>query len=240
MKKTWLGDVEHLDTFESFITPDDAGQLRDYFRIGGSSRFCKSRMGAMLDNAKMFSPNLAPCLACGGTRYKNKGDKEESGSGFVGDDTCTRCQGSGWENLGRHAKGEITARPNKMAQHGARHSIDIDVQIGTCAIVESILDRADVLLPIATQVLSSVYGRRNHGLLGAWHITPAGKKLFRSAGDKEIEPEQYFVALREENNLRQDENMKKQFESADRDAAAAIEYAGRAWNAASFVRRCGV
>jgi hypothetical protein len=239
MKKTWLGDVEHLEQFESFITLDDVGQLRDYFRIGGSSRFCKSPMAGMLERAELFAANLVPCVECGGVRIVNDGDVEQSGSGFVGGDFCPECSGVGWVNASNDTC-TLTARPSMTAQHGSSHSFDLDVQIGTCAIVESILDKADVILPITTQVLSSMYGPSNNGTLSVWHVTPAGKKLLHRSSDSTVEPDAFYVSLRERNSLEKNKNTDELMKAADKASQEAIEYAGKAWNAARFVDRCFV
>jgi hypothetical protein len=268
MTQAWLGDVEHLERFEPFIDRDSADQLRDYFRLGGLARFEKSPMANMLANAEMFSANVGPCIYCGGVRNAENPGSEVGGSGFLGDtskwtpamikrvrgaanatgkqdflaapgEPCPVCNGRGWVTRGRKQHGEITARPSLTASHGAEHSSDIDVEIGTCALCERILDKADVLFPLATSVLASCFGSQKYGTLGVWHLTPSGKTLLRR-NERDKDPVLFFAGLRADNQEKKNKTMTAQLEAAEAQAKMAIDTAYRAWNAALFVDRCGV
>jgi hypothetical protein len=167
---------------------------------------------------------------CDGTQYTI-----EDGS------DCVACGTRGWRQTNRHrAKGELTAQPRKdSGVHRDSVSMNVDVKIGTCAIVSSIIDRADVIFPLATTTLASIYGRNNYGTLGLWHLTPSGKTLLRG-NSKNLIPEAYFIEVRTANEEDKKKNVAAQLSLADEQAKWLKEQACRAWNAASFVYRCGV
>lgn len=268
MPSNWLGDVEHLDSFDATIDRDSASQLRDYFRLGGLARFERSPMGDMLSNADTFSANVAPCLYCGGVRDKENPGNDRGGIGFLGDTstwtdkmharirkaaaalgdmelkvesgcTCPVCRGKGWVTTGRIASGEITARPSLTASHGAERGGNTDVEIGTCAKVEAILDKADVLFQLTTSVLCCKFMDGALGSIAVWHLTPSGKTLLRRNA-KDTEFVLFFMQLRGANSEQKNKTMAKQLTAADQQAKLLIEYAGKAWNAAIFVDRCGL
>lgn len=167
----------------------------------------------------------------------------ESASGLKITDgiDCPVCNHTGWVvTTGRKRAGEqITARPSKTASAGATHNNNVDVQWGTCALVDRILDKADTLFPMATQILASCFGPINYGTMGVWHITPSGKTLLRrnTEGKDEL---LFFVSLKAEDEAKQNKALSAQLKAADDQAKAAIDAAYQAWNAALFVCRCGV
>jgi hypothetical protein len=154
---------------------------------------------------------------------------------------CPVCKCSGWVTTGGRKKSgqEITARPTGSSAPGNGNDNGIDVALGTCAFVERILDRADVLFVHTTPVLASCYGTQNYGPIGVWHMTPAGKTLLKRNG-KDKDPVIFFIELRTEEDGKRTKILSEQLKAADEQARAAIDTAHRAWNAALFVDRCGL
>jgi hypothetical protein len=166
---------------------------------------------------------------------------DESDYDIVDGADCLVCGTRGWRQTSRHkSKDDLTAQPRKDGGiHRSSSSMNVDVQVGTCAIVSSIIDRADVLFPLTTVALASIYGKNNCGTIGLWHITPSGKTLLRG-NSRNLIPEAYFVEVRASNDGDRKKNIAAQLKSADEQATWLKDQACRAWNAASFVYRCGV
>lgn len=171
-------------------------------------------------------------------RAKGKCDGESHP--IVDNADCVVCGTRGWIRTSRfYSKSKLTAQPRADAGIHRETSLNVDVQIGTCAIVGSILDRADVLFPLSTAALASVYGRDNYGSIGLWHLTPAGKTMLRGNSEN-MQPELYFANVRNKNHDQKSKNVTAQLELADEQSEWLIKTAKRSWNAAGLVYRCGV
>jgi hypothetical protein len=153
---------------------------------------------------------------------------------------CPVCKNNGWVTTGRikSAGKDITARPTGSSKDRDDGETDVDVKLGTCAFVERILDKADVLFSLTTPVLASCFGPKNYGTIGAWHLTPSGKTLLRRNA-KNKEETVFFIELRADADGKNTKGLKGQLDAADAQAKEAIDAAYRAWNAAYFVDRCG-
>lgn len=153
---------------------------------------------------------------------------------------CPVCKNHGWVITGRKKSSghEITARPTGSSKDRDDGHNDIDVKLGTCAFVERILDKADVLFSLTTPVLASCFGPKNYGSIGVWHMTPSGKTLLRR-NSKNKDEVVFFIELRADSDGKGTKALKDQLKAADEQAKLAIDAAHRAWNAAYFVDRCG-
>lgn len=154
---------------------------------------------------------------------------------------CPVCRCSGWVVVGNKKRSgeEITAKPTGSSKDRDDGGTNNDVILGTCAIVEKILDKADVLFEMTTTVLASCFGPQNYGPISTWHLTPAGKTLLKR-NSKDKNETLFFIELRADSDGKGNKILRDQLKAADDQARAAIDAAYRAWNAAYFVDRCGL
>lgn len=156
-------------------------------------------------------------------------------------DDCLMCGTRGWIQTSRKPGKQVTAQPRKDAGINRETSsrCDVDVLLGTCIMVESVLDRADVLFPMASKVLAALYSVKYCSSLNAWHFTPAGRGMLRG-NVRDQTPESYFAQVVFENSLNKKKQTEKKIAEVEDQARLLIDLSGKAWNAAYMVYRCGL
>jgi hypothetical protein len=147
-----------------------------------------------------------------------------------GDTPCPECGCRGWVPARFHAESQITARPmgSSVDCESFSDGTDIDMQIlGICS---RRLERADCLLPICSTVLASQFEPGSSGVMGAWHLTPAGKTWLRK-NTLGLQPAQFFAAARIAQESNHDAGIELVIQACDAQSLGLLDAAGRAWNA---------
>jgi hypothetical protein len=153
---------------------------------------------------------------------------------LAADTPCPDCGCHGWVVTGRHAAVPITARPtgSSVKREPSADGLDIDLQI--LAVCGRRLDRADLVLPVASTTLSGYLEPGSHGLLSLWALVPAGKTWLRQ-NRLGTQPTAYFAAARIAQEKNHDPKVDNVIRACDDQAAKLLRAAGCAWNAAVAV-----
>lgn len=149
---------------------------------------------------------------------------------------CPDCGCHGWIQTRAHATEAITARPTGSSVHHEPMAPSMDLNLQILAVCSRRLERADTLFPGASIVLAGHFEPGAHGLLSLWWLVPAGKTWLRQ-NSLGLQPSSFFLAQRVAQEKNKNQKVEKVMRSCDEQAAALLEAAGMAWNAALEVEQ---
>lgn len=251
IESTKPGTLIALARVSRVMSPEDADDLKWYFRRGALRQLQQSNWGAALERMSRFAYGADPCTACGGDKKTQR-----AGSGFearkrpgseqdamlklldieVPDLTgkvCSKCKGFGIiaRKKRRRSRGPLTARPTGSSKRGGDTSVSIDTSdLARLGRLIKRVEAARGVWPGAIDILEAKLGPGGDGThWPVYPLTPAGKTLLKRAS-KTIAPMQALSNEHSDANAKNDRNRKALFTEAEKQAKELFQEACKAWN----------